>query len=75
MKRLLVILAVINIVLLNSVFSQDTTAVDSLRAPSIEFVDKTHDFGKVSSDTTIYYTFIFTNTGTDSLHIKGVRPG
>jgi len=76
MKRILIILAVINTVLLNSAFSQDiTAAADSLKAPSIEFAETSHDFGKAGGDTTLSYTFVFSNPGNDSLRIRGVRPG
>ena len=76
MKRVLFILAFISTALLSCAFSQDTTAAaDSIKAPSIEFTETIHDFGKAGSDTTLSYTFIFSNPGNDSLRIRGVRPG
>ena len=75
MKRLSIFVVLIYFVFISPVCSQNTADTDSLKGPNIEFAETTCDFGTVSSDTTVYYTFIFTNTGNDSLRIKGVRPG
>lgn len=58
-----------------SLLAQDSSRVDSLGGPRIRFSETIHDFGIVSQDSLLSYTFVFINNSTDSLHIKGVRPG
>jgi hypothetical protein len=42
-------------------------------APSIKFVEDTHDFGKVGEGEKGEHTFEFANSGTDELRIKRVK--
>ncbi len=42
-------------------------------APSIKFVEETHDFGKVREGEKVEYTFEVANSGTDELRIERVR--
>ncbi len=40
--------------------------------PSIEFDAETHDFGKIMQGDLLEYSFLFRNSGTEDLIIKGV---
>ena len=75
MKSFFLILITIIALNLNMLAAQDSTLADSLSVPQIEFPEISYDFGSIGDDTTLTHTFVFTNTGTDSLRIKGVRPG
>src|SRR5262245_37046886 len=47
-------------------------------APSgskIQFETPTYDFGKAKAGDPIKHTFVFTNTGCETLEISNVRPG
>lgn len=55
--------------------AQDFIQTDSLSGPRITFEQKAFDFGEVGSDSTLTYDFVFTNTGSDTLRIRGVKPG
>ena len=67
MKRLLFFLFAIYAL---SLYSQDSTKV-----PVISFSETEHEFGTIVEGDTAIHVFKFTNTGTDTLRIKGVRPG
>ena len=41
----------------------------------IQFEMPTYDFGKSKAGDPVKYTFVFTNTGTETLEVKNVRPG
>lgn len=51
------------------------TAKTPETAPKIKFDELTHDFGKVSQQTTLEHTFVFKNAGAGILHIKDVKAG
>jgi len=55
--------------------AQDSTHASPLKGPHIIFTEMHFDTGPVGDDTTITHIFIFSNTGKDTLHIKGVKPG
>jgi len=75
MKKIIVLTALICIVSLKTAAAQNQAEKDSLSGPSLEFKSLDHDFGTVGSDTTLIHKFVFSNTGNDSLLIRGVRPG
>lgn len=43
--------------------------------PNIKFDELSFDFGKVSQNETLKHTFIFRNTGTETLNIGKVKAG
>jgi hypothetical protein len=43
-------------------------------APRVELPESTHDFGKISEDQALTYTFVIKNTGDAPLHIKNIDP-
>jgi hypothetical protein len=43
-------------------------------APRVELPESTHDFGKISEDQALTYTFVINNTGDAPLQVKGIDP-
>jgi len=43
--------------------------------PKVQFETPTYDFGRAKSGEAVKHTFIFTNTGCETLEINNVRPG
>ena len=58
-----------------ALWGQDTTQVNILNGPDLTFREKNHDFGLAPRDTLLTHIFVFKNNGSDTLHIRGVRPG
>ena len=52
-----------------------TTSLSIAPAPKIQFAETTYDFGRVDSGEAVTHDFVFTNIGTATLEITGVRPG
>ena len=51
------------------------TALLTQAGPHMEFASTTNDFGRVKSGETVKCTFVFTNTGNETLRITGIYPG
>jgi len=47
----------------------------AVSGPRIRYAEAEHDFGRVSSGSTVRHDFVFTNTGNAVLEISNVRPG
>jgi hypothetical protein len=43
--------------------------------PKIQFAEPVYDFGRIKAGDVIKYSYIFTNTGDQTLEITGVQPG
>jgi hypothetical protein len=51
------------------------TAAPAASGSKIQFETPTYDFGKAKAGDPIKHTFVFTNTGCETLEINNVRPG
>ena len=67
--RIFIRIPIILIALTGLLFAQNP------KGPSIRFEKTEIDFGQVPPDSVLHYTFVFQNTGTDTLSILKVRPG
>ncbi len=52
-----------------------TPAPTNTGGGKIQFQMPNYDFGKSKAGDPVKYTFVFTNTGTETLEVKNVRPG